>query len=168
VRQIVSNTGPILHLHEIGALQLLRDAGDVLVPSAVDHELGGLVSGWASLRPAWLQVIEPATAETQQVQSWLSAGVIHSGEAAALALARQRNADWFLTDDTAARLIGRTMALEVHGSLGVLLWAAAAGYLDSAQAAQLLGQLANSSLWISPRILAEARTALESLFTRET
>jgi hypothetical protein len=100
------------------------------------------------------------------VQPWLQAGIIHHGESAALALAGQMSAEWFLTDDTAARLVGRTMGLEVHGSLGVVLWAAAVGHLNHNDAAEHLDKLATSSLWISPRILAEARSVLEQLFRK--
>lgn len=98
------------------------------------------------------------------MQGWLQAGIIHSGEAAALALAKHMTSDWFLTDDAAARLVGCTMGLEVHGSLGVVLWAAATGCFNRPEADDMLEKLASSSLWISPRVVAEVRDALEQLF----
>lgn len=49
MRQIVSNTGPILHLHEIAAVDLLRLAGDVAIPTAVNEELNSLVTNWTAL-----------------------------------------------------------------------------------------------------------------------
>ena len=164
MRQIVSNTGPVLHLLEIGSLGLLQFAGEVRIPYAVDRELNGLMPDWPTQRPVWLNRAEVAPAGLQQTQSWLDAGAIHAGEAAALALARQVNAAWFLTDDTAARLIARTIGLEVHGSLGLVLWAAATRHLDRDQAARRLENLASSSLWVSPRILTEARAALSQLY----
>ncbi|MGE0025269.1 MAG: DUF3368 domain-containing protein [Hyphomicrobium sp.] len=57
----------------------------------------------------------------------------------------------------------RPRRLEVHGSLGVLLWAAAQRHLDHAQADAALTSLAQSSLWLSPAVLAEARAALRTL-----
>ncbi|NTW38137.1 MAG: DNA-binding protein, partial [Syntrophobacteraceae bacterium] len=39
MRIVVCDTGPILHLHEAGALELLAKAGEVFVPPAVDREL---------------------------------------------------------------------------------------------------------------------------------
>ena len=56
-------------------------------------------------------------------------------------LVRQLKADWFVTDDTAARVLATTLGIEVHGSLGILLWAAAA-HLDGDEAD------AGSMLWL--------------------
>lgn len=86
------------------------------------------------------------------------------GEAEALALARQLGADWFLTDDTAARVIATRFGIEVHGSLGVVLGAAATGRLGEQEARRCLDSLFRSSLWVSPRVRAEALTALDALF----
>jgi len=56
------------------------------------------------------------------------------------------------------------LGLEVHGSLGVVLWAAAVGQIQRAEAEAALERLAQSSLWISARVLAEAKAALDQLF----
>ena len=82
-----------------------------------------------------------------------------------MALARQERADWFLTDDSAARVVAEQMAVEVHGSLGVLLWGAASGLVDFPEAQAALDRLRESSLWVSPRVLSEAREALLDLFS---
>jgi predicted nucleic acid-binding protein len=55
--------------------------------------------------------------------------------------------------------------MEVHGSVGVVLWAAATRHIDAQQATSVLDRLAKSSLWITPAILAEARRALDALFS---
>jgi len=75
-------------------------------------------------------------------------------------------ADWLLTDNAAARVVGTLMGLEAHGSLGVILWAAVAGHIARDRAFALVEKLAKSSLWISPRILDEARQALTNLSGR--
>jgi len=54
-----------------------------------------------------------------------AAGGLHDGEAEALVLARKKRADWFLTDDAATRLFVSLLGIEVHGSLGIVLWNAA-------------------------------------------
>jgi len=54
--------------------------------------------------------------------------------------------------------------LEVHGSLGVVLWGAATGHFQRQEAEDALEALAGSSLWISSRILDEARAALRQIF----
>ena len=165
MRRIVSNTGPLLHLSEIGALGLLELAGPVSIPPAVAAELSRLMPGWSSARPSWISITTPEAASISQFDGWLGGGIIHVGEAHALALARQMNADWFLTDDTAARLLSRTLGLEAHGSLGVVLWAAAAGHLDETRTYALLDLLAASSLWISRRVLLDARAVIAKIFS---
>ena len=52
-------------------------------------------------------------------------GLAAYGEAQAIALARQFGPDWLLTDDASARLLAQSLGLEVHGSLGLVLWSAA-------------------------------------------
>jgi len=152
-----------MHLSEIGATELLRVAGDVHIPTSVDVELQRCLPDWPEAKPAWLHVTTPESVHMVRADEWMRAGVIHAGEAAALALACQLHADWFLTDDAAARLLACTLGLEVHGTLGVLLWAAATRQTEQGRARYLLGQLARSSLWLSPRVLAEARAALEAM-----
>ena len=56
VRRIVSNTGPLLHLGEAQALNLLGQAGEIHVPQAVDAEMRFQAEKWPEQRPAWLIV----------------------------------------------------------------------------------------------------------------
>ena len=145
VRRVVCDTGPLLHLGEAQALELLARAGEVSMPLAVDLEMLVHQQDWQNQRPAWI-VVQPLelpyhTAAAQ----WQHAGLLHSGEASAVALVRQLHADWFLTDDTAARVFAQSLGLEVHGSLGTILWAAAMGHLQRAEAERALDRLAQSS-----------------------
>ena len=89
------------------------------MPLAVDLEMLVHQQDWQNQRPAWIgvQPLEPLY-NTAAVQ-WQHAGLLHGGEAAAVALARQLQANWFLTDDTAARVFAQSLGLEVHGSLSV-------------------------------------------------
>ena len=100
-----------------------------------------------------------------EATAWQQGGLLHAGEAEAIALTRQTRADWFLTDDATARLFAQSLGIEVHGSLGVVLWATAVGHLTRSNAEAALDRLVQSSLWISAKILAEARAALDRLFT---
>lgn len=95
---------------------------------------------------------------------WQQAGLIHAGEAEAIALAMQLSADWLLTDDTAARLFTQSFQLEARGSLGIILWAAATAKLSQSDAKTLLNNLIHSSLWLSPRGIAEVHMALDKIY----
>jgi predicted nucleic acid-binding protein len=162
---IVSDTGPLLHLQEADSLDILQAAGRVIIPPGVHAELVDHDPFWDEHRPGWIAVeaLEPKSAAI--ADHWLQAGLLDLGESEALSLAIQVKADWLLTDDAAARLIAEQQGLEVHGSLGVVLWAAVSGHLRHSEAERALEALFGSSLWVSPRVRDEARAALRQLFS---
>ena len=164
VRQIVSDTGPVLHLHEAACLTLLEHAGTVTVPKAVDSEMVQHVREWHTRKPPWITVAAVMAPYDMRATSWQQSGLLEIGEAEAIALALQLSAMWRLTDDTAARVLATALGFEVHGSWGSVLWVAARGYLSREESVAALDHLAHSSLWISARVLAEARAALDHLF----
>ncbi|HUZ07793.1 MAG TPA: hypothetical protein VMV89_09950 [Candidatus Paceibacterota bacterium] len=99
MKRLVADTGPILHLHEAGALHLFPLIGEIFLPPLVAAE---------------------------------------------------------------------SLNLETHGSIGVVLWAAAKKLVKKPDARLLLEGLEKSSLWMSPKVRVEARSALEKLFTPST
>jgi predicted nucleic acid-binding protein len=154
-RLIVCDTGPLLHLSEAGAIHLLLLAGEIVVPPVVAREFEQNAQGWKP--PQWVRV---------RATRWVRAKQLDPGESAAVALALQLQADWLLTDDAQARQFAEFVELEVHGSIGLLLWSVAEGHVnDRAHALALLDALANSSLWISKRVLHEARQAIDHLLS---
>lgn len=163
VRIVVCDTGPVLHLSEAGALGLIEKTGEVLIPPIVNHEIGRHIQDWTSRRPGWLRVESPQHPRPEQLEQWAAQIDLGAGEMEAIVLARSRAADWLLTDDAAARVVATLLGVEVHGSLGVVLWAVAQAHISRHEAAAILDRLAVSSLWLSPAILAEARRALEAL-----
>lgn len=164
MRRIVSGTGPLLSLTEARALDLLGRAGQVHVPEVVAAEMEDETPGWSEQRPAWIVVKALAGPYRDEAVAWQEAGLLGVREAEAVALARQLKADWLLTDDAAARLFGRTFGLEVHGSLAIVLWAAAVRHLGPAEADAALIRLAKSPFWISAMVLREARATLKDIF----
>jgi predicted nucleic acid-binding protein len=165
MKRLVADTGPILHLHEAGALPLLPLIGEIFLPPLVITELHAHAPGlWPDAMPAWAK-LEPISSHAQQrALEWKSAGLLHGGEAEALSLAIEIKPDWFLTDDAAARLMAESLGMEARGSLGVVLWVAAKRLISKTEAQTHLTALENSSLWMSRRVQIEARAALEKLF----
>lgn len=161
---IVSDTGPLLHLSEAKCLGLLRLAGEVHIPPMVAEEISHLLPQF--FLPEWISVTPLEPDAGKEASTWIQSGILDYGEAQALALSRQINADWFLTDDAAARLLSDTIRIEVHGSLGLVLWAAVDGQVTYVDALTNLDNLAQSSLWISPRIITRAREALRNFFNK--
>lgn len=163
-RIVVCDTGPLLHLSEAGAIHLLQLAGDILIPQLVAVEFHKNAPG--RNLPEWVQVIDLDETSAEKSAGWLQAKRIDQGEAGAIALALQVQADWLLSDDAQARQFAQTTGLEVHGSVGLLLWSVAAGHVDDRiQALTLLNNLANSSLWVSDRVLNEATQAIDRLLS---
>ncbi|MEN6356871.1 MAG: DUF3368 domain-containing protein [Armatimonadota bacterium] len=161
---IVCDTGPILHLAEADALSLLGGAGQILIASAVENELSLLTA--AEIKADWLHVVALEPAYADNALTLQASGLLHIGEAQSLALVRQTNATWFLTDDAAARMMATSLGIEVHGSLGIVLWAAAKGYITRSMTECYIDRLAESSLWISPRVLEQAKFSLDLLFDK--
>lgn len=56
VRRIVSNTGPLLHLSEAQALDLMSRTGEVHIPKAVDAEMTQHSPVWQTQKPDWISV----------------------------------------------------------------------------------------------------------------
>jgi predicted nucleic acid-binding protein len=164
LRRVVCDTGPILHLQEARTLSVLESLGQLYLPPAVQREILARRPDWQRGKPPWLEITDLDARAAEIAAGWLQAGLLDRGEAEALALATQVKADWFLTDDAAARVVASQQGFEVHGSLGVVLWAAATGHLGQAEAEASLAALEASSLWISVRVLGEARAALRQIF----
>lgn len=163
MRRIVSDTGPILHLHEADVLSVLENLGQVFIPPAVKAELSRVSSQWP-IQADWISMEPLRPPAENEAQDWQRAGLLDAGEAQAIALARQSETEWFLTDDAAARLVAEQQGLEVHGSLGVVLGAAALGLFDREAAQNALDGLVRSTLWVSPRVQEQAQAALTRLF----
>ncbi|MDA1192170.1 MAG: hypothetical protein O3A46_10875 [Candidatus Poribacteria bacterium] len=159
-RRIVSNTGPLPHLHEIGRQELIAEAGDIYVPDAVVSEVSVRISSWRQMPPEWICIVSLSASLRQQTDEWISNRELDRGEAEAIALTKQLNADWFLTDDNAARTFAVSMGLRVRGSLGVVLCAAETKRVSYSDAEGYLDRLSESSLWIADEVIHAAKVVL--------
>ena len=148
MKRIVCDTGPLVHLFEANLLNLLEAAGEVIMPPGVANELEGVAPELKLGDLPWLVTRPLHQPHDAEARDWHRAGLLHLGEAEALALARQEQADWLLTDDSAARVVAEEMAVEVHGSLGVLLWGAA-GAAASGSGAYSLLEIGVEGFWTS-------------------
>ncbi len=131
---VVSNTSPILNLAIIGELSLLRDQfGEILIPEAVleelrvEEDLPGSQNIRDALKIGWIRM---ATVNLYPLVRAMQRD-LDKGEAEAIALAIQLNADWVLIDEREGRKAAKSMDLKVVGVLGVLLKAKREGRLES-------------------------------------
>jgi hypothetical protein len=120
--KVVSNTSPLLNLALIGELPLLQRLFDkVVVPEAVRSELDvhfiGAGTGVGSPLPHWIETL-PVT--NQALVRSLSLE-LDAGEAEAIALAVEMQADIVLLDERLARRVGARLGLRFVGVLGLLV-----------------------------------------------
>jgi len=102
VRVVVCDAGPLIHLDELDALDLLHDFPLVLVPDAVWSEVERhrptvfLNPGQSFTRIAPQHPLGPALVAVSRLFP------LHAGETQALAVASEQGADLLLTDNRAA------------------------------------------------------------------
>lgn len=118
---IVSDASPLRALHHLGLLHLCRELyGSVVVPEAVRLEMRQPTTTCPALEIssyAWFEVRSPQRTPTEL-------GIpadLDAGEAEAIALALESNAELILMDERKATQTARGMRLATIGVFGVLL-----------------------------------------------
>ncbi len=131
---VVSDTSPITNLAAIGQLDLLRQLYDyIVIPEAVYSEMiavGKPVPGAIEVRQtlAWIQV-QKIEDSKRVFALQASQNNIDLGEAEAITLALELNADLLLMDERRGRALAQNCGLNVTGLLGVLLQAKRKGLI---------------------------------------
>ena len=144
--ELISDTSPIQYLSQAGSLDLLPKLyGSVGIPQAVAHEIKvGRDSGVALPDLAELDWIHILRAPHLGV---LPLAVdLGRGEREVLALGVERPRSLLLLDDRLGRHFARLLELRFTGTLGILLKAKEAGYLDRVQ--PKLDQLQRLGFWL--------------------
>lgn len=160
MRSVVADAGPIIHLHEANALEVLDILGHVFVPQAVADEVACVIGNRWQTGVTLVNLDERTRWRSQML---LSTAGLHRGEAEAIALAGKTKDSLLLSDDAAARLYASYINIEVRGSLGIVLAAVVYGRIDKHQGREILARLQKSSLWISKTVFSEALSTLEAL-----
>ncbi|MUL37305.1 DUF3368 domain-containing protein [Gloeocapsopsis dulcis] len=131
---VVSDTSPITNLAAIGQLDLLRQLyAVIIIPTAVYNEMVNLdkiVPGAAEVQTLpWIQA--QTVTDAQRVKdAQTSQSNIDLGEAEAIILALELNANLLLMDERRGRVLAVDLGLNVAGLLGVLLQAKRNGLIS--------------------------------------
>ena len=163
-RLVISNTSPLLYLHQIGCLDLLKALyGAVVAPPAVERELHiGAAKGinvpdlsalsWVKVRPVKNPKLLPAVVD------------LGPGEAEVIALGLENPDSLLILDDKLARRIAGLKDLSLTGTLGVLTKARKERPLEAGtsveRSAENDDQGSRGSLSHRPRRSQRARTRL--------
>jgi predicted nucleic acid-binding protein len=150
---VIADAGPLIHLDELAALDVLRDFRQILVPDAVWREV-------ESHRPAALlspviRLSRQASRDTAGLPDALTAMyTLHAGEREALALCMAEPKSLLLTDDTAARMAANVAGISAHGTIGLLIRAVRRRLRSKEEVLRLLADVPRlSTLHIRPSFL---------------
>jgi hypothetical protein len=120
--KVVSNTSPIFYLSTIGRLDLLRQLyNEITIPTTVFQEITHVGNTDASSKVVpTLSWIKTRSATDRVFVNTLRAE-LDPGEAEAIALAVELNADRLLMDERLGRTAAMRVGLKVTGVLGILV-----------------------------------------------
>ena len=160
---VVSDTSPILNLARIGRLELLPSLYEqVVIPPAVFGELTASASqdfpAIDTARNSWLLLGTPKDQErVLQLRADLDAG-----EAEAIVLAVELQANLLLVDERRGRRTAEALGLRITGLLGVLADAKQAGLIEFVK--PLLDDLIQKArFWIGPELYREVLVELDEM-----
>jgi len=159
--EVILDAGPLIHLGELDALDVLSDFEILRVPQAVLDEVRiHQPNAIEQLKPR--VQLETARAPSAELQTLASALSLDQGEVESLALMEVYPNAIFLTDDAAARLAAEQRGYRVHGTLGVLIRSVRTGRRKPQEILRLLRELPRrSSLFIRPDFLETIIVRLE-------
>lgn len=143
-KTIISDTSCFIVLQHIGELDLLRKVyGEVLTTEIVAEEFGEDL-------PEWVKIKSPK----DKIRQTLLELQIDKGEASAIALALETPNATVILDDQKARKIAAKLALEVTGTLGVMIKAKNENIISSVKS--LLEKLSGTNFRLDKAIEEEA------------
>lgn len=149
---VVNDTSPITNLAAVGHLDLLQQLyGQIVIPPAVYRKLttaGETIPGYKEVQTFDWITVQPVN-NSELVASLLDQ--LDEGEAEAIALAIEQQADWLLIDEELGRQFAEAYQIQFTGILGVLIEAKHQGLITEVKAV-LDDLIINAEFWISERL----------------
>ena len=150
--KVVSNTTPIISLLKLNRLNLLKQLyKQIYIPVAVFKEIeaGKTKEYYKDLSEIdWIIIVE--IQDKQAVKYFLD---LDFGEAEAIVLATEINADLIILDEKLGRFHAKHADLKVTGTIGILLKAKTEGIILEIK--PLLNELIRKDVWISEKLKME-------------
>ncbi|QYX33969.1 DUF3368 domain-containing protein [Sphaerospermopsis torques-reginae] len=149
---VVSNTSPITNLSAVGKIHLLQQLyGEIIIPAEVFQELtqwGDSIPGAKEVKTYDWIIVKPVK-NLNLVQSLRNK--LDAGEASAIALALELNADWLIIDEQLGRQTAIEHNLKITGILGILIEAKRQQLIPLVK--PILDDLINiAKFWVNPSL----------------
>lgn len=159
---VIADAGPVIHLDELGCIDLLADFGRVIIPHAVWLEVQRHRPLALAYTGDWL-ICQSPNQTSPVVKALTPLYSLHIGEQEALHLCAEFGDCLLLTDDTAARQAAKNLGIAIHGTLGVLIRAIRRHCLSKSQVIALLKEIPNrTTLHIRPALLNQVIADVEA------
>jgi predicted nucleic acid-binding protein len=120
-RVVVCDAGPLIHLDEVGSLDLLSDFAEVFVTDAVWEEVEKHKPGALTETNGFFRRVRPKKDVSVELEALMQVFSLHAGELEALRVALEYPGGMLLSDDTAARMAAKNLGIETHGTIGILV-----------------------------------------------
>ena len=151
--KVVSNTTPIISLLKINKLEILKYLyGEILIPQEVFNEIevGRKKDFYTDLsKIEWVKIIK--INNKNSLTYFLD---LDKGEAEAIVLATEQDADLIILDETLGRFHANHSGLKVTGTIGILLKAKQLGYIIELK--PLILELISKNVWFSDIFIQNA------------
>ncbi|MCD4774195.1 MAG: DUF3368 domain-containing protein [Bacteroidales bacterium] len=143
LRIVISDTSSLILFHKIGELDILKKVYNNIstTPEVAEEFLEQL--------PEWIKI---ESVKDKKYQEFLETQV-DSGEASAIALAKEMDKPLLLLDDLKARKLARKLNLKFTGTLGVINKAKQIGIIDKIK--PIIDKLLSTDFRISENIINE-------------
>lgn len=163
---VVCDAGPLIHLGELGAVDLLSGFNGVLVPEQVWDEVSHHFPTVLITTDIELTRLPVQLASDVLFKTLVQAFALNLGEQAALSLAQRYPNAILLTDDAAARLAANNIGCRVHGTVGIIVRAVRQGLRTPAEVIALLQAIPlHSSLHIRPQLLRQVISQIQQEYS---
>lgn len=154
MNRVVSNASPLINLARIQQFDLLRRLyGRITISPTVYEEVvlsGQDRGGSRDVRTAdWILRASP----TDELAVAALTSQLDRGEASAIILARETDADLLLIDEIRGRRVAEKLGLKVKGTLGVLAHAKREGLITSLH--DDINQLQLQGTWLHPKLIRD-------------
>lgn len=144
--KVVSNTTPIISLLKLSKLDLLQKLyGEINIPKAVYEEIeaGKQKMFYQNLaKISWINILE---IENKQALNYFID--LDKGEAEAIILATEINADLTIIDEKLGRFYAKNTGLKITRTIGTLLKAKTKGFVKEIK--PLIIELEKQNVWFS-------------------